>query len=229
VPETNQARRPADHTNAVGALASMSTAGEGGPGPLDDAQLIRAAQRGNSVAFEQLVQQYDRAILRLTVHLTGSHQDGQDMYQEAFLRAYKSLPRFRFECSFYTWIYRIATNLCLDHLRRRSRSRELSITISSEDDDRELLDRIPDQSTVANPERNLTCRVLRERIARALSNLSPRERMVFELKHYHGLHMRTVAGILRTTEGTARNTLFRATQKLRVQLSCYDSILVRRS
>jgi RNA polymerase sigma-70 factor (ECF subfamily) len=229
VPETNQARRPADHTNAIGALACMSTAGEGGPGRLDDAQLIRAAQRGDAAAFEQLVQQYDRAILRLTVHLTGSHHDGQDIYQEAFLRAYKSLPRFRFECSFYTWIYRIATNLCLDHLRRCSRRRELSITISSEDDDRELLDRIPDQSTVANPERNLTGRVLGERIARALSNLSSRERMVFELKHYHGLHMRTVAGILRTTEGTARNTLFRATQKLRVQLSCYDSIRVRRS
>lgn len=225
VPETNSVRRPADHTNAVGALACMSAAGRG---QVDDAQLIRAAQSGNSVAFEQLVQQYDRAILRLTVHLTGSHHDGQDMYQEAFLRAYKSLPRFRFECSFYTWIYRIATNLCLDHLRRRSRRRELSITVSSEDDDQELLDRIPDQSTMANPERSLTGRVLRERIARALSNLSPRERMVFELKHYHGLHMRTVAGILRTTEGTARNTLFRATQKLRVQLSSYDNILVRR-
>jgi len=75
---------------------------------MDDARLIRAAQQGNAAAFEQLVQQYDRAILRLTIHLTGSQEDGQDMYQEAFLRAYINLPRFRFECSFYTWMYRIA-------------------------------------------------------------------------------------------------------------------------
>jgi RNA polymerase sigma-70 factor (ECF subfamily) len=78
---------------------------------VDDDQLIRAAQQGDATAFEQLVQQYDRAVLRLTVHLTGSEEDGQDIYQEAFLRAYIHLARFRFECSFNTWIYRIATNL----------------------------------------------------------------------------------------------------------------------
>src|SRR5947199_9022546 len=95
----------------------------------DDESLIRAAQQGDAAAFEQLVRQYDRAVLRLTVHLTGSEEDGQDIYQEAFLRAYIHLARFRFECSFYTWIYRIATNLCLDHLRRkRARGHELTIT-----------------------------------------------------------------------------------------------------
>jgi RNA polymerase sigma-70 factor (ECF subfamily) len=187
---------------------------------VDDAWLIRAAQQGDAAAFEQLVHQYDRAILRLTVHLTGSQEDGQDIYQEAFLRAYKHLARFRFECSFYTWIYRIATNLCLDHLRKlRFRTREFSTTNWPDGEERELLDRIPDQSASASPERNLTSRVLGEHIVRALSNLSPRERMVFELKHYHGLQLRTVAGILMTTEGTAKNTLFRATHKLRLQLS----------
>jgi len=81
------------------------------------------------------------------------------------------------------------------------------------------LDGIPDQSADANPERNLTGRVLREQIVRALSNLTPRERMVFELKHYHGLKLRTVGEILHTTEETAKNTLFRATQKLRGALA----------
>jgi RNA polymerase sigma-70 factor (ECF subfamily) len=198
----------------------MSTAGEKGLSRVDDAQLIRAAQQGNAEAFEQLVEQYDRAVLRLTVHLTGSQEDGQDIYQEAFLRAYINLARFRFECSFFTWIYRIATNLCLDHLRRkRSRRRELTIAFSPDGDEQELLDRIPDQSLGANPERNLTGRIVGEHITRALSNLSPRERMVFELKHYHGLQLRTVASILGTTEGTVKNTLFRATQKLRLQLT----------
>ena len=94
---------------------------------VDDSALIREAQQGNTAAFEELVRQYDRAVLRLAVHLTGSQEDGQDIYQEAFLRAYINLARFRFECSFYTWIYRIVTNLCLDHLRKkRSRGRDLT-------------------------------------------------------------------------------------------------------
>ena len=220
VPEINQVRRVPDHVNGGRVLSSTSTAGESRLSRMDDTRLIRAAQQGDAVAFEQLIQQYDRAVLRLTVHLTGSQEDGQDIYQEAFLRAYMNLARFRFECSFYTWIYRIATNLCLDHLRRkRSRSRELTTTNSPEGEEQELLDRIPDQSAGASPERNLASRVLREHIVRALSNLSPRERMVFELRHYHGLQLRTVAGILKTTEGTVKNTLFRATHKLRLQLS----------
>jgi RNA polymerase sigma-70 factor, ECF subfamily len=220
VPETNQFRDVPDHVNGIGVLSSLSRAGENSSRRMDDARLIRAAQQGDATAFEQLVQQYDRAILRLTVHLTGSEQDGQDIYQEAFLRAYIHLARFRFECSFYTWIYRIATNLCLDHLRRsRFRSRELTTTNSSDGEEQNLLDRLPDHSADASPERNLTRRILREQISRALSTLSARERMVFELKHYHGLQLRTVAGILKTTEGTVRNTLFRATHKLRLQLS----------
>jgi len=205
---------------AIGALSSVPTTGKNRHSRADDIRLIRAAQQGDAAAFGQLVQQYDRAVLRLTVHLTGSEEDGQDIYQEAFLRAFIHLARFRFECSFYTWIYRIATNLCLDHLRRkRARGYELTITSSPDGEEQKLLDRIPDHRVGASPDRNLTGSVLREHIIRALSNLSPRERMIFELKHYHGLQLRTVAGILNTSEGTVKNTLFRATHKLRLQLS----------
>ncbi len=187
---------------------------------VDDTQLIRAAQQGNVAAFEELVRSYDRAVLRLAVHLTGSPEDGQDIYQEAFLRAYTNLERFRFECSFYTWIYRIVTNLCLDHLRKRSsRSRDLVTSISPEGEEEQVLDRMPDQRPSASPERSFAGRELRACIVRALGRLSPRERMVFELKHYHGMKLRTVAGILNTTEGTIKNTLFRATHKLRTQLA----------
>src|SRR5207253_11438906 len=85
---------------------------------IDDTMLIREAQRGNRAACEELVRHYDQAVLRLALHLTGSEPDAQDVYQEAFLKAYKNVGSFRFECSFYTWIYRIVTNLCLDHLRK---------------------------------------------------------------------------------------------------------------
>ncbi len=187
---------------------------------VDDTQLIRGAQLGDAAAFEELVRQYDRPVLRLAIHLTGSQEDAQDIYQEAFLRAYINIGSFRFECSFYTWIYRIVTNLCLDHLRKRSsRYRDLTTTISSEGEEEQVLDRIPDQRAGTSPERNMASRELRGCIVRAMQRLSPRERVVFELKHYHGLRLRTVAGILNTSEGTIKNTLFRATHKLRTQLA----------
>jgi len=187
---------------------------------VDDTQLIRGAQLGDAAAFEELVRQYDRAVLRLAVHLTGSQEDGQDIYQEAFLRAYINIGSFRFECSFYTWIYRIETNLCLDHLRKRSsRYRDLTTTMTADGEEEQILDRIPDQRAGASPERNMASRELRGCILRAMQRLSPRERVVFELKHYHGLRLRTVAGILNTSEGTIKNTLFRATHKLRDQLA----------
>ena len=89
-------------------------------GRIDDTLLVREAQRGNRAAFEELVRHYDQAVLRLAMHLTGSEHEAQDIYQEAFLKAYRNVGNFRFECSFYTWIYRIVTNLCLDHLRKRT-------------------------------------------------------------------------------------------------------------
>jgi RNA polymerase sigma-70 factor (ECF subfamily) len=201
-------------------LAPVKPTSSGAAIRVDDSALIRQAQQGDTAAFEELVRQYDRAVLRLAIHLTGSPEDGQDIYQEAFLRAYINLARFRFECSFYTWIYRIVTNLCLDHLRKKnSRGRDLNTTMSPEGEPEDLLDRMPDHSPAASPERSFAGRELQQCIVRALGRLSPRERMVFELKHYHGMRLRTVAGMLNTTEGTIKNTLFRATHKLRIQLA----------
>jgi len=189
-------------------------------GRVDDTSLIREAQRGNRVAFEELVRQYDRAVLRLAIHLTGSEQDAQDIYQEAFLKAYRNMGRFRFECSFYTWIYRIVTNLCLDHLRKRQvRKEDAAVSVDAEGNEYNMMDRVADARPGANPERDLMRRELGSKIAAALVKLTPRERMVFELKHYQGLKLRTIGEVLNTTEETAKNTLFRATQKLRATLA----------
>jgi RNA polymerase sigma-70 factor (ECF subfamily) len=187
---------------------------------IDDTMLIREAQRGNRAAFEELVRHYDQAVLRLALHLTGSESDAQDIYQDAFLKAYRNVGTFRFECSFYTWIYRIVTNLCLDHLRKRQvRKEDAHVATDSSGEEYDLLSQVPDGRAGANPERDLMRRELGGRINRALDKLTPRERMVFELKHYHGLKLRTVGEILNTTEETAKNTLFRATQKLRGALA----------
>jgi RNA polymerase sigma-70 factor (ECF subfamily) len=189
-------------------------------GRIDDSLLIREAQRGNRAAFEELVRNYDQAVLRLALHLTGSEHEAQDIYQDAFLKAFKNVGSFRFECSFYTWIYRIVTNLCLDHLRKRQvRKEDAPVAVDAEGEQYDILERVPDARASANPERDLMRRELGNRISDALDRLTPRERMVFELKHYHGLKLRTVGEILNTTEETAKNTLFRATQKLRGALA----------
>ena len=189
-------------------------------GRATETELIREAQKGSRTAFDALVRQYDQAVLRLALHLTGSEQDAQDIHQEAFLKAYRYLGNFRFECSFYTWIYRIVTNLCLDHLRRRkSRREEQAIVYDSNGEEMDLLSNISDDRSMANPERELERKVLGQRIQDALAKLTPRERMVFELKHYQGLRLRTIGELLETTEETAKNTLFRATKKLRANLA----------
>jgi len=190
------------------------------PSRVDDTVLIREAQSGNRAAFEELVRQYDRAVLRLALHMTGSEADAQDIYQEAFLKAYKSLGNFRFECSFYTWIYRIVSNLCLDHLRKRQvRKEDPPVSVDGDGEEYNVIEQTPDARPSANPERDLMRRELGAQISKSLQKLTPRERMVFELKHYHGLKLKTVGEILNTTEETAKNTLFRATQKLRASLA----------
>jgi RNA polymerase sigma-70 factor (ECF subfamily) len=182
--------------------------------------LIREAQQGSRSAFDALVRQYDSAVLRLALHLTGSEQDAQDVHQEAFLKAYRYLGNFRFECSFYTWLYRIVTNLCLDHLRRRkSRREDQAVMIDSSGEQIDLLSNVSDDRSMANPDRELERKFLGEKIKAALDTLTPRERMVFELKHYQGLKLRTIGEMLNTTEETAKNTLFRATKKLRANLA----------
>ena len=186
----------------------------------DDTILVRRAQNGDTAAFEELVRHYDRTVLRLASHLTDSTEDAQDIYQEAFLRAYRNIGRFRFECSFYTWMYRIVANLCCDHLRRKQLyNRYAYAEPYSADDEETVLDRASDQRATTSPERAALNGELRKRILWALNKLSPRERMVFELRHYEGLKLQSVATILSTTENTVKNTLFRATHKLRLQLA----------
>lgn len=186
----------------------------------DHITLVREAQQGDATAFEELVRSYDQPVLRLALRITGSESDAQDVYQDTFLRAYQSLGGFRFECSFYTWIHRITTNVCLDYLRRRQKQqRNVTVVVAPDGEETPAVEFLPDGHPASDPERCLRRRELRRQIIKALSQLSPRERMVFELKHYQNLRLRTVADMLNTSEGTVKNTLFRATHKLRLALA----------
>ena len=214
-------------TKAIGGTDRQGSSREDATKGQDRAQsralemdLIREAQTGSRAAFDALVRQYEHQVLRLALHLTGSEHDAEDIYQEAFLKAYRYIGNFRFECSFYTWIYRIVTNLCLDQLRRRKTRREdRAVVLDRAGDEIDLLASVSDNRSFSNPARELDRKVLGERIQSALGKLTPRERMVFELKHYQGLRLRTIGEMLNTTEETAKNTLFRATKKLRAQLA----------
>jgi RNA polymerase sigma-70 factor (ECF subfamily) len=185
---------------------------------VDDASLIRAAQLGDSEAFEKLVHAHDEGVLRLAMNLLRSPEDARDVYQEAFLRVYRNLHHFRFDCSFHTWLYRIVTNLCLDQLRKRRVRREESTVTENEDGLRDRVDHMMEHRADNDPQRRLLSREIHVRIRSVLDDMTPRERMVFELRHYEGMRLRAIGDVLGTTEEAAKNCLFRATQKLRVAL-----------
>ncbi len=189
---------------------------------LDERCIVAEAQAGNRSAFEELVRRYDRDVLRLALNLMKRPEDARDVYQEAFLKVYRNLHRFRFECSFYTWLYRIVTNVCLDHLRRRQARPEDQApeTHSGHADEgiTDFFERQREHRPTLDPERRLFGKEIEARIALAMERLSPRERVVFEMKHYQGLKLRAIGDALGTTEETVKNSLFRATRKLRTQL-----------
>src|SRR6202162_1093806 len=114
--------------------------------------LIRAVQRGDQDAFEQLVRAYDQSVLRLAMNMMRSPEDARDVYQEAFLRVYRNIHTFRFDCSFHTWLYRIVTNICLDHLRKRKVRREEPAVMETSDGPVNRIDNVEEEGPHADPE-----------------------------------------------------------------------------
>jgi RNA polymerase sigma-70 factor, ECF subfamily len=188
---------------------------------LDETALIRMAQKGDQEAFERLVREHDQSVLRLAMNLLHSPDEARDVYQEAFLKVFRNLHLFRFDCSFHTWLYRIVTNVCLDHLRRRKVRKEESTVVETPDGPVDQISRIAEEGPTGNPERQTWNRELSAGIRTALAGLTPRERTVFELRHYQGMRLRAIGDILGTTEEAAKNCLFRATQKMRVSLETF--------
>lgn len=196
----------------------MSATAVGPATAVDEASLIRAAQRGDEDAFERLVRAHDEGVLRLAMNLLRSPEDAQDVYQEAFLRVYRNLHKFRFDCSFHTWLYRIVTNLCLDQLRKRKVRREESAAVETSDGIRDRMEILPERRAENDPQRRLMSAEISGRIESVLATMTARERLVFELRHYQGMRLRAIGESLGTTEEAAKNCLFRATQKMRSAL-----------
>jgi len=185
---------------------------------VDELSLIRRAQEGERAAFDTLIRVYDQNVLRLALQVVGSPEEARDLYQEVFLKVYRSIRQFRLEAKFSTWLYRVVMNVCLDHLRRQSTRKEVTVPQPKEGEP-EFFQTVPDERPTLNPERAIHSQEIGHRIQVALERLNPRERMVFELKHYQGLKLRAIGEICKTSEQTVKNCLFRATQKLRMELN----------
>src|ERR1700751_2171248 len=167
----------AAETNVMATVASLPQ--------LDERALVVEAQAGSRAAFEELVRRFDREVLRLALNLMKRPEDARDVYQEAFLKVYRNLHRFRFECSFYTWLYRIVTNVCLDQLRRRrARPENQAPEMNSANHDEGITDffeRQREHRPALDPERRLLGKEIQARIAKAVERLSPRQRVVFAM------------------------------------------------
>ena len=189
----------------------------------NETELIMQAQQGNMNAFEQLVQRHDKRVLTIAAGYVHSADDAKDIYQEVFLRVYKGLPKFQYKSEFSTWIYRITTNVCLSYRSRRNRSPHTSLDQSINDEDGQphaLKDTLSDTSAADQQTYDAEIAL---RVEQALKTLSPRQRMVFTMKHYEGYKLKEIAEMMKCNEGTVKKYLFEATARLRKQLKDFES------
>jgi RNA polymerase sigma-70 factor (ECF subfamily) len=176
-----------------------------------DFEVIRRVLHGETAAFELLVRRYQQTILRLTQRMTRNVEDAEDLAQDAFVQAYRFLASFHGQSSFSTWLYRIAVNLCLNHLR-----------VSRREDPMEVNGIVPDarEDSLAR-----LLAVERDRaLAAAIEELPPQQRATLTLRVYQGLGHREIAEILDCAEGTAKANYFHAIRTLQRKLDALRSL-----
>jgi RNA polymerase sigma-70 factor (ECF subfamily) len=176
----------------------------------DGAALVAAAKTGDRSAFDELVRQTYADTYALALRLTANEEDAKDVVQEAYLRAYRGLKRFRGDASFTTWLYRITANCASTHLSKRSRHRHETL-------DAEVAD-IGDTRPDVDPEIRAEGTLLRERVSTALADLPPTLRSVVVLRDVYDLSHEAIAAELGISEAAAKVRLHRARLRLRSQL-----------
>ncbi len=177
-----------------------------------DTELVRKAAAGDSDAFEQLVLSYEKPIYNLCLRMCGNADDAMDLTQETFLKAWRSLGSFRADAAFSTWLYRLCSNLCIDHLRREQKRKVLPLQVEDSDGDERPLD-VPDPA--AGPEERLSAQEDRQQVAAALQSLEPEYREALTLRVLHDLSYADIAAVLQVREGTVKSRIARAREKMR--------------
>ena len=176
-----------------------------------EVQIVQRVLQGDVNAFEKLVLEYEKSVYAITQRMTGNAEDAADMTQETFIKAYNSLSSFRGDSKFSVWLYRIATNVCLDFLRSRSRKPTVSLSVEDDDGEEVELD-IADESQ--SPERLLERGLTRDAVRRGLDALSPEYRQILLLREIQGLSYEEIADALTLEVGTVKSRIFRARKRL---------------
>ncbi len=200
-----------------------SAAREAIPAALDggsEQEWIRLARQGDLAAFDQLVHRYRARIHATVYHMTSSREDADDLTQEAFLKAFRSLSSFKGNSSFYTWIYRIAVNKTINFLKRsRRRKTQMSLYDIDPEGDARLL--LPSSVSEDSPRRQLHLWELQRRLNEAMQKLSNTHRLAVTLHDIQGLPHEEIGRIMGCSTGTVRSRLFYARQQLQAHLSDY--------
>ena len=183
----------------------------------DDAAAIRQVKAGDRDAFRVLVERYSRVLFGVAFRISGNEQDAEEIVQETFVRAYRSIATFEFRCSFSSWLYTIANNCALDIVKRR---RPMVSISGSEEDDEAPIDLASDDPS---PERQVLSGELKTRITSAMAQLTGQERTAFVLRHFEGKSIEEISEVLGIRGGSAKNAIYRAVQKLRHALQPFVS------
>ena len=184
---------------------------------ISEKELILKAQVGDQTAFEQLIYNYDKAVLSIAMRYVRNNDDAKDIYQEVFIRVYKSLKKFEFRSEFSTWIFRITTNVCLTYKSRKKDQLMVPLQEEFEEDNPEF-GRVELISDEKSPEEETLNTDLKNFIGNAVDSLSERQRITFVLKHYEGYKIKEIAEMLNCKEGTVKKYLFDAINNLRKKL-----------
>ena len=181
----------------------------------DDVELIKKAQVGDMVAFEQLVHRHDKQVLVIAARYVTSAEDAKDIYQDVFIKVYRGLKKFKFKSEFGTWLYRITTNTCLTHHARQKKRTFVPLHGEGDGDDPGYHDALTEETAA---DQHALDADISTHVREALDTLPARQKMVFTLRHYHGYKLKEIAEMMECAEGTVKRYLFTATQRMREQL-----------
>ena len=179
---------------------------------MTEKELITRAKKGDQDAFGQLVLAHQNKVFTLCVHMMGSREEAEDMAQEAFLKAWRSLDSFHGESSFATWMHRLTTNLCLDHLRKQTRRQNVSVAVSLDDEEATLPEPV-DHS--GDPHEELERAERQRALTKGLQELPEHYRRPLVMREVSGMSYQEIADALKLDLGTVKSRIARAREALR--------------
>jgi RNA polymerase sigma-70 factor (ECF subfamily) len=182
-----------------------------------DWELVQRTRSGDRDAFRELVERYQRKIAALALGMLRNREDALDIVQESFAKAYQNLDRFKGDSAFYTWLYRIAFNLCVDHQRRETRLGHVPLEVDEHGEGGAVLPPVDGARTDQPFERTRDAEIAR-RLADAIRELTPDHRAVILLREVEGLSYEEISQVLQCPKGTVMSRLHYARQKLQARL-----------